>query len=131
MTKNKNPEHNKLRLVLAVDANNKVLSYFHIDHSEADKIFKLMKFVTRMPRNQWILVSKVAKATRLKRSTIERIIRLVSGALWADMKNGDKYDIMIPGRMIYMKNAIYNKKRNLPNIKLPYRAPTYIRRADV
>lgn len=129
MEKNKNPEHNKLRIVYSVDSNGNPISYKHIDHDETLKVLKLAEFISKT--TGWIPRLKVSKSTKIKRSTLERIIRLMVGMKWADMKENGKYIKIIPGEVIHIKNSMYNKKRNVPNVKIPYRPVDYIRRAGV
>ena len=125
--KNKNPKHNKLRLVYAIDKKGQATSYIHVEHSEADRIIAILKFLNQYPG--WVPVAKVKKGTKQKYPTLVNTLSRMAGAIRADMKKDGQYKTLVSGQLILIKKAMMNKKRNL-NKRLNYlTAPIYIRRA--
>lgn len=126
-TKNKNPKHNKLRLVYALDNDGNVASYIHVEHSEADRIIAILKFLNQNPG--WLPVHKIEKGIKQKYPTLVNTLSRMAGAIRADMKKDGQYTTLVKGQLIHVKKAMMNKRRNL-NKRLNYlTAPIYVRRA--
>lgn len=122
-----NPKHNKLRLVYAIDKKGKVVSYCHIEHSEAKRMMKLLKFFSKTPG--WVSMYKISKETKEKYPSVIRAMHKMAGALWADMMRYGKYEKLTTGRLIYVKKAMMNKRKNT-NPRLSYlKASLYAMRA--
>lgn len=122
------PKYNKLRLVYAVDSKGCVVSYCHVENKEAERIIKILKFLSKNPG--WISMEKLAKGINQKYCSVVRTVIRMSGVLWADMKRYGRYERYTKGKLIYMKKAMMNKNINL-NPKMRYlKANLYVSRAS-
>lgn len=118
---NINPKHNKLRLVYATDSKGSVVSYIHVEKSEARRILAVLRYMNG--KKDKIKVEALAKATKQNYYSLMRTLNRMAAALWADMKKDGKYVKLHNGRLIYMRKSMMNKKRNL-NRRLQYLKPT-------
>ena len=126
--KNKNPKHNKLRLVYASDGKGKVVSFFHVEHAEAERIIKIAKYMST--KKDKLSIYKMCMDLKMNRITLTRTLRAIAGVQWIDMKKEGKYKTLI-GRILNIQKGMFNKKRNLPNVPPYSRPPITIERAPV
>ena len=124
--KNKNPKHNRLRLVYATGKAGKVESYFHVEHAEAERIIRIAKYINE--KKDKISIYQMCKDLKMNRITLTRTLRGIAGVKKIDMQVDGKYKKLL-GRILNIQKGMFHKKRNLSNVPPYMRPPITIERA--
>ena len=124
----KKPKHNKLRLVYGIDRSGRMLSWFHVEHSEARRIIQIVKYLRGQQGE--VYLKKMVKDLKYNRITALRTIRGLAGVKRIDMINNDGTYVKLCGSILYLRKAMYNKRRNVSKRYNYLTAPIKILRAS-
>ena len=121
-TQKKKLRNNKLKLVYKRGKEGKILSYACIEHSQAERIVKIVKYLTKNPGRHTAI--KISKKLKIPDRSIHNTFYMLAGVIEIHKKK-DGVWVKIMDGFFNLNKDLHNKKVNIPRVKKFLKSPMY------
>lgn len=123
--KPQNPKHNRMKLVFGPN------SSWYIEHSEARRIFQILKALKHLEKqeeNGWVKVKKLYEHLKLHKSIVNKQLRYICGVQAIYMYQNGREE-RIAGKLIELRRDMHHPLKNIHSSMGWLTGPSYVRSA--